>query len=169
MCLNAEGLYTSMTSEELMLSNRGAGEDSWESLGLQGDQTSQSLRKLTLTIHWKDWCWSWSSNPLATWCKEPVHWKRLWCWERLWAGGEGDDRWDGWMASPTQWTWIGWTLGVGNGQGGLACCGSWGRRESDMSEQLNWTERSKIILLFLFYLLRIQNWQVTLFLPKSIN
>ena len=30
-----------------------------------------------------------------------------WCWERLKAGGEGDDRrWDGWMASPTQWTWV---------------------------------------------------------------
>ena len=53
------------------------------------DQTSQSLRKSTLNIHWKDWCWSWSSNILATWCKEPTHWKRPWCWERLKAGGEG--------------------------------------------------------------------------------
>ena len=36
-----------------------------------------------------------------------THWKRLWWWERLKAGGEGDDRgWDGWMASPTQWTWV---------------------------------------------------------------
>ena len=35
---------------------------------------------------------------------------------------------------------FGWTLGVGDGQGGLACCGSWGRKESDMTEQLNWTE-----------------------------
>ena len=44
---------------------------------------------------------------LATWCKEPTHWKRPWCWERLKAGGEGDSRrWDGWMASPTQWTWV---------------------------------------------------------------
>ena len=35
------------------------------------------------------------------------HWKRPWCWGRLKAGGEGDDRkWDGWMASPTQWTWV---------------------------------------------------------------
>ena len=56
-------------------------------------------------IHWKDWCWSWSSNTLTTWCKEPTHWKRPWCWERLRAGGEGDDRgWDGWMASLTEWT-----------------------------------------------------------------
>ena len=46
-------------------------------------------------------------NTLATWFKELTHWKRLWCWERLRAGGEGDDRgWDGWMASLTQWTWV---------------------------------------------------------------
>ena len=46
-------------------------------------------------------------NTLATWCKELTHLKRPWCWERLRAGGEGDDRgWDGWMASPTQWTWV---------------------------------------------------------------
>ena len=43
----------------------------------------------------------------APWCKELTHWKRPWCWERLKAGGKGDDRgWDGWMASPTQWTWV---------------------------------------------------------------
>ena len=78
-----------------------------ESLGWQGDQTSHSKRKSTLNFHWKDWCWSWSSNTLATWCKEPTHWKRLWCWERLRAGGEGDGRgWDGWMASLTRWTWV---------------------------------------------------------------
>ena len=51
--------------------------------------------------------WNWSSSTLATWCKEPIQWKRPWCWERLKAGGEGDDRgWDGWMASLTQWTWV---------------------------------------------------------------
>ena len=48
-----------------------------------------------------------SSNTLATWCKELTHWKRPWCWERLKAGGEGDDRgWAGWMASLTRWTWV---------------------------------------------------------------
>ena len=53
------------------------------------------------------WCWSWSSNTLATWCEELTHWKRPWCWERLKAGGEGDNRgWNGWMASPTRWTWV---------------------------------------------------------------
>ena len=46
-------------------------------------------------------------NTLATWCEELTHLKRPWCWERLKAGGEGDDRvWDGWMASLTQWTWV---------------------------------------------------------------
>ena len=47
------------------------------------------------------------SNTLATWWEELIQWKRPWCWERLKAGGEGDDRgWDGWMASWTWWTWL---------------------------------------------------------------
>ena len=62
--------------------NYGVGEYSWESLRQQ-DQTSQSWRKSVLNIHWKDWCWSWNSNTLATWCKELTHLKRPWCWERL--------------------------------------------------------------------------------------
>ena len=71
-------------------------------------RSSQSiLRKSVLNIHWKDWCWSWNFNTLATWCKELTHWKKLWCWEKLKAGGEGDDiGWDGWMVSPTRWTWV---------------------------------------------------------------
>ena len=91
-----------------MLLNCGTGEDSWDSLRQQGDQTNQSLSKLTLNIHWKGWCWSWSSNILATWCKELTHWERPWCWERLKAREEGSDRrWNGWMASLTWWTWVG--------------------------------------------------------------
>ena len=71
--------------------------------GLQGDPTSPFWRRSVLGVHWKDWCWSWNSNTLATWCEELTHLKRLWCWERLKAGGEGDDwQWDGWMASPMQ-------------------------------------------------------------------
>ena len=71
-------------------------------------RSSQSiLKEIHLGVHWKDWCGSWNSNTLATWCEELTHWKRPWCWERLGAGGEGDDRgWDGWMASPTWWTWV---------------------------------------------------------------
>ena len=53
-------------------------------------RSNQSIpKKSVLNIHWKDWCWSWNSNTLATWCKELTHWKRPWCWERLEAG-EGD-------------------------------------------------------------------------------
>ena len=80
---------------------------------------------------------------LPTWCKGLTHWKRPWCWERLKAGGEGltEDKIVGWHY------WLnghgfGWTLGVGDGQGGLVCCGSWGRKELDTTEQLNWTEHS---------------------------
>ena len=98
-----------------------------------------ALGKSILNIHWKDWCWSWNSNTLATWCKELTHLKRPWCWERLKAAGEGDDRgWDGWMASPINGHEFGWTPGVGDGQGGLVCCGPWGHEESDTTEQLNW-------------------------------
>jgi len=65
------------------------------------------LKEISPEYHWKDWCWSWNSNTLATWCKELIHWKRPWFWERSKAGGEGDDRgWDGWMASLTRWTWV---------------------------------------------------------------
>ena len=73
----------------------------------QGDPTSPSWRKSVLNnSYWKDWCWSWNSNPLVTRCEESTHLKRPWCWERLKAGGEGDDRWwDGWIASLTWWTW----------------------------------------------------------------
>ena len=65
------------------------------------------VRKSVLNIHWKDWCWNWNSNTAATWCEELTHLKRPWCWDRLKAGAEGDNRgWDGWMASSTQWSWI---------------------------------------------------------------
>ena len=71
-------------------------------------RSNQSILKETSPgCHWKNWCWGWNSNTLATWCEELVHWKRPWCWEGLGAGGEGDNRgWDGWMASPTRCTWI---------------------------------------------------------------
>ena len=63
--------------------------------------------KWTLNVNWKDWGWSWSSKTLGSWCEELTHWKRPWCWERLKAGGDGDDRgWDGWMASPSRWMWV---------------------------------------------------------------
>ena len=71
-------------------------------------RSNQSILKDTsLGVHWKDCCCGWNTNTLATSCKELTHWKRLWCWEGLGAGGEGDDRgWDGWMASLTWCTWV---------------------------------------------------------------
>ena len=84
-----------------------------------------------------------NSNTLATWCKELTHWKRLWCWEGLRAGGEGDDRgWDGWMASLTRWTWVWvnsrswWWTGR---PGVLQFMGSQ-RVGHDWATELNWTE-----------------------------
>ena len=82
---------------------------------------------------------NWNSTPLAIWCKELPHLKRPWCWERLKARGEGET--------------VGWhhrlnghefeqALGVGDGQGVLACCGPWCCKESDRTERLNWTNDS---------------------------
>ena len=95
------GLWRKLNTEEFLLLNCGVGEDSWESLGLQGDPASPSWRKPTLNIRWKDWCSS--SYPFVTWCEELTHWKRPLCWGRLRAGGEvGNRLWDGWMGSSTQ-------------------------------------------------------------------
>ena len=83
-----------------------------------------------------------NSSTLATWYEELTHLKRPWCWERLRAGGEWDDRgWDGWMASPTRWTWV-W---VNSGSwwwtgrpGVLRFMGSQGVRH-DWVTELNWS------------------------------
>ena len=127
-----------------MLLNCGIGEDSWESVGLQGGPTSPSQRKSTLSIHWKDWCWSWSSssNTLATWCEELTHWKGLWCWERLRAGGEGDDRgWNSWMASQTQWTWVwGNSELVMDREAWRAAVNVVAKSGTQLSDWMNWTE-----------------------------
>ena len=65
------------------------------------------LKEISPVMHWKDWCWCWNSNTLATWCEELTCLKKPSCWERLKVGREGDDRgWDGWMASLTWWTWV---------------------------------------------------------------
>ena len=52
------GLWGKLSAKKLMLLSYGVGEDSWESLGLQGDPTSPSKRRSVLGVHWKDWCWS---------------------------------------------------------------------------------------------------------------
>ena len=85
--------------------------------------------------------WSWSSNILATWCEELTHWKRPWCWERLKAGGEMDNKgWDDWMALLTQRTWVWASSGVGDGQGSLACYSHWAAKSQTWLR--DWTEQN---------------------------
>ena len=139
------GLWRKLSAEELMLLNCGTGEDSSESLGLQGDPTSPFWR-LVMGVHWKDWYWSWNSNTLATSCKELTHWKRPWCWEGLGAEEEGDDRgWDGWMASPTRWTgvWVNSESWWWTGRPGVLRFMGSQRAEHDWKTALNWTETYK--------------------------
>ena len=96
-----------MSMGELMLLNCGIGNDSLRVPWTARRSNQSILKESVLNIYWKDWCWSWNSNILATWYEELTHFKRPWCWERLKAGKEGDNRgWDGWMASLTQWTWV---------------------------------------------------------------
>ena len=83
----------------------------------------------------------------AHWCEELTHLKRPWYCEdsdtvKDWGQeekGTTEDEMVGWHHQ-LDGHGFGWTTGVGDGQGGLVCCGSWGRKESDMTEQLNWTE-----------------------------
>ena len=110
-------------------------------------------KTLESTLDWKeiqpvhpkgnqDWCWSWNLNILATWCEELTHWKRPWCWERLKAGGEEENRgWDGWIASPTQWTWVWVNSGSWWWTGRPGAWQSMGlqRVGHDWVTELNWT------------------------------
>ena len=114
-------------------------EKTLESLGLQGDPTSPSWKRSILGVHWKDWCWSWNSNTLATWCEKLTHWKAPDAWRDWGQEEEGttEDEMAGWHH------WLDghefeYTPGVCDGQGSLACCDLWGRKESDMTEWLNW-------------------------------
>ena len=105
------------------------------------------LKKISPRCSLEGMMLSWNASTLATSCEELTHWKSLWCWEGLGAGREGDDRgWDGWMASPTLWTWIWvnsrswwWTGRPGMPQ-------FMGSQSRDTTEQLNWTELNKYIL-----------------------
>ena len=85
----------------------------WSSLVLdpKAKSSSSEITNPTSFIvsYQKGWCWSWNSSSLTTWCEELTPWKRLWSWERLKAGREGDTwGYHGWMASLTRWTWV-WT------------------------------------------------------------
>ena len=144
----------------------GVGEDCWgdsQSLGLQGDPTSQSQRKSVLNIHWKDWCWSWSSNIWGTWCEELTHWKRLWCWKywRQEEKGLTEDEMVGWhhrlnghefwVSSGSQW----WT-----GKPGVLLFMGSQTVVHDWVTELNWRTLtfSKFILHSKTYISYIYNW-----------
>ena len=143
------GLWRKLSAEELMLLNCGVGEDSWESLGYKeiqpvhpkGDQSwvfigrtdAEAATPVLGPPDEKSW---------LIW-KDPTHWKRPWCWERLKAGREGDDRgWDGWMASLTQWTWVWVNSGSlwWTGRPGMLWFMGSQRVGHDWAAELNWTE-----------------------------
>ena len=156
-------------SPELMLSNSGVSEESWESLGKQRDQTSQSQRKSILNALWKDWCWSWSSNALATWYEQLTHWKRPGGWERLNAEGEESGRGlDHWMASPIQRTWIWANSGRWWGTwkpGMLQSMGSWRVRHNLVTEQqqnvvLIEFPKNKIVYLLVLIIIKIMYYSI---------
>ena len=109
------GLWRKLSAEELMLVNCGVGEESLETLQSpmdskeiqlvhpKGNQSWMNIQSVLNEYGRTDA----EAETLATWCEELTHLKRPWCWERLKAGGEGDDRgWDSWMASPMRWTWV---------------------------------------------------------------
>ena len=100
------GLWRKLNAEKLMLLNCGVGEDSWESLGLQGDPNRPILKEIRPGCSLEGLMLKLKS-PCFGYLMQRVHLKKPWCWERLRAGREGDDReWDGWMASLPRWTWV---------------------------------------------------------------
>ena len=155
------GLWRKLSTEVLMLLNCGVGEDSWESLGLQGDPTSPFWRRSALGFLWKEMMmkiWIFKLPGMGVMmlrndakAETPVLWPPH---AKSWLIGRDSDAARDWGQEEKGKTedeiagwhhWLDgrepeWTLGVGDGQGGLACCDSWGRKESDTTEQLNWTE-----------------------------
>ena len=94
---------------------------------------TEANRKSTLNIHWKDWCWKWSSNTLAICCEEPTHWKDLDA-GKYWGQEEKETEnemvgWDHWLKKYE----FEETPGDNEGQGSLACCSSWGCKEWNMT------------------------------------
>ena len=121
-----------------MLLNCGVGEDSWESLGLQGDKSwvfiGRTDAEAETPVLWPPHVKSWLTG------KDPDA-GRDWGQEEK---GMTEDEIVGWHHWHNGHE-FGWTLGVSDGQGGLACCGSWGCKESDMTEWLNWTELTFVL------------------------
>ena len=120
----------------------------------------------------------WNSNTLATWHEELTHLKRLWCWERLKAGGEGDNReWDSWMVSPTRWTWVWESSGSWWWTGKPGVLQSMGSQRVgyDRATELNWYYICISLMLYLTLMLgKIEGktrrgWQRMRWLDSIIN
>ena len=108
------------------------------------------------------------THPLATWCEELTHLKRLWCCGRLRAGGEGDDTgWDGWMASLTQWTWVWVSSGSWWWTGKCGVLQFMGSQwvGHDWATEMNWTELKNDIQ-FLVWVSQISSLNITFLLLK---
>ena len=133
-----------VTKTYLMLLNCGVGEHSWESLEIQpvhpkGDQSWVFIGRTDVEAEiWILW-----PPDAKSWCEELTYWKIPWRWERLRAGGEGNDReWDGWMASLTQWTWVWVDSGSWwwTGRPGVLWFMGSQRVGHDWATELNWAE-----------------------------
>ena len=126
-----------------MLLNCDAGEDSLLRVPWTARRSNQSiLKEISPEYLLEGLMLKSSSNTLAIWCKGLTHWQRPWCWERLRAGGEGDDRgWDGWMASPSQRTWVWVYSGSWWGKGRPLMLWFMGSQRvgHDWATELNWT------------------------------
>ena len=129
------GLGRKLSAEELMLLNCGVGEDSWESLGLQGDPTSPFWRGSALGFFLEGMMLKLKLQYFGH-----LMWRVDSLEKTLMLGGDwGQEEkvtteddiagWHHWLDGHESE----WTPGVGDGQGGLACCDSWGHKESDVT------------------------------------
>ena len=150
-----------------MLLNCGVGEDSWESLGLkeiqpihsEGDQSwdffGRNDAKVETPVLWPPHAKGWLIG------KDSDAWRDRGQEEK----GTTEDEMAGWHH------WLDgreseWTLGAGDGQGGLVCCNSWGRKELDTTERLNWTEGECKTVSY-FCMLRKLHFAKTIFQDKG--
>ena len=129
------GLWRRLSTEELMLLNCGAGEDS-----CTARRSNQSiLKEIALGFLWREWCYPvlWPPHAKSWLIGKDFDAGRDWGQEEKGMTENEKAGWHHWLDERE----CEWTLGVGDGQGDLACCDSWGCKESDTTEQLNWTEK----------------------------
>ena len=134
------GLWRRLSTEELMLLNCGVGEDSWESLDCKEIQPVHSKGNQSWVFFGRTDA---KTETPILWPSDAKSWLigKDWWWEGLGEEKKGttEDGMVGWHHGLYGHE-FGWTPGVGDGQRGLVCCNSWGCKELDMTEGLNWTE-----------------------------